>query len=209
MRKVVTPAIFVLSSPSGGGKTTLVRYMQRKFKNLIYSVSTTTRRMRPGDKDGYDYNFISVSAFRSGIKKGSFAEWAVVHGNYYGTPVKNITSALARGKSILLDLDVKGANNVKKLFPSANLIFITAPSIAELRRRLLARGQDDLKTINRRLKNARAELAQMKHFDYLIINDKLAGAKKILSAVYLAATSRVEAKNAKKLSEKIIKNKER
>ncbi|PIU18999.1 MAG: guanylate kinase [Elusimicrobia bacterium CG08_land_8_20_14_0_20_44_26] len=204
MDKIKTPGIFVLSSPSGGGKTTLVRYMQKKFPDVIYSVSTTTRPIRPGEKAGLDYNFITVRDFRKGIKEGTFAEWAVVHGNYYGTPVENIISVLRKGKSILLDLDVKGARNIKKLFPGANLIFITAASIKELRRRLLARGQDDIKIINRRLKNARRELKQMKYFDYLIINEDVDRAKKTLDGIYLAAESKVNKKYVNELAERII-----
>jgi len=186
------PGIFVLSSPSGGGKTTLVKFMRRKFPDIVYSVSTTSRHPRPGDKNGHDYNFITPEAFRQGIKAKSFVEWALVHGNYYGTPESNIKRALKKGKSVLLDLDVKGARQVKKLFPEAVLIFITAPGIKELRRRIIARGQDDMKTIIRRLKNAKEELRQIKYFDFLIMNGEIKNAQKCMVSIYSAELCRIK-----------------
>ncbi|MEA2081728.1 MAG: guanylate kinase [Elusimicrobiota bacterium] len=186
------PGIFVLSSPSGGGKTTLVKFMKKRFPEIVYSVSTTSRQPRPGDKNGHDYNFITPGDFRRGIKKKEFVEWALVHGNYYGTPSANIKNALGKGRSVLLDLDVKGARQVKKLFPEAVLIFITAPGIKELRRRIIARGQDDRKTIKRRLQNAKGELRQIKFFDFLVMNDKLKYAKKCMVAIYDAVLCRVK-----------------
>ena len=184
--------IFVLSSPSGGGKTTLVRFMKKKFPDMIYSVSTTSRKPRPGDKNGHDYNFITPVAFRKGIREKKFVEWALVHGNYYGTPESNIKDALKKGKSVLLDLDVKGAMQVKKLFPEAVLIFITAPGIKELRRRLISRGQDDMKAIRRRLLNAREELRKIKYFDFLIMNEEIRDAQKCMVAIYQAELCRVK-----------------
>ncbi|PKN00438.1 MAG: guanylate kinase [Elusimicrobia bacterium HGW-Elusimicrobia-2] len=186
------PGIFVLSSPSGGGKTTLVKFMKKKFPDIIYSVSTTSRKPRPGDKNGRDYNFITPAAFRKGIKENKFVEWATVHGNYYGTPELNIKNALKKGRSVLLDLDVKGAMQVKKLFPEAVLIFITAPGIQELRRRIISRGQDDMETIRRRLKNAREELRKIKCFDFLIMNEDIRDAQKYMAAIYKAELCRIK-----------------
>ena len=183
--------ILVLSSPSGGGKTTLVRYMQKKHTGLKYSVSTTTRPARPGDRNGYDYYFVDRTVFRNMIKKKMFIEWALVHGNYYGTPVANISKAAKTGRSIILDLDVQGAKNVKKIFSEAVLVFITASSMKEYKRRLLSRGQDNKKVINERLMNAKKELKEIKHFDYLVINDDLRIAKKEISAIYEAACCRI------------------
>lgn len=186
------PGIFVLSSPSGGGKTTLVKFMKKKFPDIIYSVSTTSRKPRPGDKNGYDYTFITPAAFRKGVKENKFVEWAIVHGNYYGTPESNIKNALKKGRSVLLDLDVKGAMQVKKLFPEAVLIFITAPGIQELRRRIISRGLDDMKTIRRRLKNAREELRKIKYFDFLIMNEDIRDAQKYMTAIYKAELCRIK-----------------
>lgn len=193
--KYTGPGIFVLSSPSGGGKTTLVKFMKKKFSDIVYSVSTTSRQPRPGDKNGHDYNFITPAAFRKGIKAKNFVEWALVHGNYYGTPESNIKNALKNGKSVLLDLDVKGARQVKKLFPEAVLIFITAPGINELRRRIIARGQDDMGTIRRRLKNAREELRQIKYFDFLVMNGEIKKAQKCMVSIYRAVLCRIKKKN--------------
>jgi len=183
--------IFVLTAPSGGGKTTLVKFMKRRFKGIIYSISTTTRRPRHSEKDGVDYNFVTESAFRRQIREKKFAEWAEVHGFYYGTPAKNIKSALKKGRSIVLDLDVKGAKSVKKMFPRANIIFITASSIKELEKRLRVRGQDERVTIRRRMKDARVELKEIKNFDYLVINDDIKKAENEISAIYIANSCRI------------------
>jgi len=178
--------IFVFTAPSGGGKTTLVKFMKRRFKDITYSISTTTRSPRSSEKDGIDYKFVTENVFRRHIREKKFVEWAKVHGSYYGTPVKSIKDALKKGLSIMLDLDVRGAKNVKKMFPEANIIFITASSVKELERRLLARGQDSRETIKRRLKNARKELKEIKNFDYLVINDDLEKAEKKIVAIYVA-----------------------
>ena len=139
-----------------------------------------------------DYNFVTESVFRRQIREKKFAEWAEVHGFYYGTPVKNIKSASKKGLSIMLDLDVKGAKSVKKMFPESNIIFITASSIRELEKRLLARGQDTRATIRRRMKDAREELKEIKFFDYLIINNDIERAKNEISAIYIANSCRIK-----------------
>ncbi|MFH1958240.1 MAG: guanylate kinase [bacterium] len=187
----IRAGIFVLTAPSGGGKTTLVKFMRRRFKDIIYSISTTTRRPRHSEKDGVDYNFVTESVFRRQIREKKFAEWAKVHGFYYGTSAKNIKSALKNGRSIVLDLDVKGAKSVKKMFPWANIIFITASSIKELEKRLRARGQDEQATIRRRMQDARVELKEIKNFDYLVINDDIKKAEKEISAIYIANSCRI------------------
>jgi len=202
MRK--KPTIMVLSSPSGGGKTTLARLLRKEIKELTYSVSTTTRPMRKGERNGIDYTFVSEKEFKKMIKKGEFVEWALVHGHYYGTPVKNIKDALKKGKDILLDLDVKGAKNLKKIFPEAILVFITVKSLKELKRRLILRRKDDLKTIEMRLRNARKELKEIKRFDYLIINDNLKKAKAQLKAIYIASKLRIP--KEEKCQKKTLRN---
>lgn len=185
------PGIFVFTAPSGSGKTTLVKFMKSKFKDIIYSISTTTRSPRSSEKDGIDYKFVTEDVFCRHIREKKFVEWAKVYGFYYGTPVKNMRDALKKGLSIILDLDVCGAKNVKKMFPEANIIFITASSVKELEKRLLDRGQDSRETINRRLKNARKELKEIKNFDYLVINDNLEKAKKKIAAIYIANFCRI------------------
>ncbi|MCD6413014.1 MAG: guanylate kinase, partial [Elusimicrobia bacterium] len=191
------PGIFVLTSPSGGGKTTLVKFLRKKFRNMIYSVSTTTREPREGERNGIDYNFVSVGEFKKMIKRGEFIEWARVHGHYYGTPKRNIALAERKKRDIVLDLDVKGARNLKKLYPRANIIFITAPSMKELRRRLLGRGKDSSAEIRMRLKNAVEELKQIKYFDWLVINDRLRDAEKKVESIVLANSCKINSEKQK------------
>lgn len=191
MKKFSKPVILVLSSPSGGGKTTLKNFLMKKFPSLSYSVSTTTRPKRKFEKDGVDYNFVSDKTFENGIKKGAFIEWAKVHGFYYGTPVKNIRKAQREKKDILLDLDVVGAKNLKKIFPGATLVFIAPPSLKVLKERIEKRGTDDKKTIALRLKNARKEMKEIPNFDYLLVNDKLEKAIEELIAIYISSRLKI------------------
>ncbi len=193
MIKIVKkPGIFVLTSPSGGGKTTLVKFLRRRFKDILYSVSTTTRPPRKGERNGIDYNFVSAEEFKEMVKRDKFIEWAIVHGHYYGTPKENIAQAEREKRDIVLDLDVKGARNLKRLYPRSNIIFITAPSIRELRRRLLKRGKDSPASIKMRLKNAVEELKQIKYFDWFVINDNLREAERKVEAIVVANACKIE-----------------
>ena len=165
--------LFVVSAPSGAGKTTLVGAIRARFPDLVYSVSHTTRPPRPGEVHGVDYFFISVEEFKTGIEAGLWAEWAEVHGNYYGTSARFLEETLAAGRDVLLDIDVQGACQLVRRFPEAVTIFILPPSLAVLRRRLESRGTDSPEAIALRMENARREMRKKDSYDYRIVNDRL------------------------------------
>jgi guanylate kinase len=165
--------LFIVSAPSGTGKTTLCAAVRRRFNDLAYSVSYTTRSPRSGERDGTDYHFITAAEFEAGIQSGRWAEWAKVHGHYYGTSAQWINKALSEGRSILMDIDVKGARQMVARFPYAETIFIMPPSMEELHHRLLKRGTDDPQTIQLRLKNAQGEMAHKEWYKHLLVNDEL------------------------------------
>ncbi len=175
--------LFVLSAPSGGGKTTLCGMLRRRFADLRYSVSYTTRPPRSGERDGMDYHFISRPDFEDKIKQGFWAEWAMVHGNFYGTSAEFIQSALARGEDILLDIDVQGALQILERFPSGISIFIMPPSLETLRSRLETRATDTPQVISTRMGNAEREMAQKHLYRHVVINDDLNQALKELTAI--------------------------
>lgn len=178
----------VLSAPSGTGKTTLVQMLRAEFPRLCYSVSCTTRAPREGEQDGRDYHFLSRERFLRLKDEGYFAEWAEVHGNFYGTPLAPVRDMLQQGKDVLFDIDVQGARQVKTSLPEAFFAFILPPSLEELRRRLHNRGLDSEETIRRRLANAHDELKEAAWYDALIVNDRLEDAYARLRAAYKAAT---------------------
>lgn len=162
--------VFVVSGPSGAGKTSIVKRFLEKDSNSIFSVSYTTRERREGEEDGKDYHFVSEEEFRKMIEEGLFLEWEEVHGHLYGTPKKDVIDALNGGRDVILDVDVKGALKIKENLEDAVLIFIEPPDIEELRRRLRKRGE---KEIEMRLKRAFEELKAKEKFDYVIINRNL------------------------------------
>ena len=161
----------ILSAPSGAGKTTVANELL-KGKKIVRVITATTRSPRLGEKHGKDYFFWSVSDFEKAIKTKQMLEWAKVHVNYYGIPKSSLESVLKKGKCPLLVIDVQGAKTVKKIYKNAVTVFLTAPSISELKRRISARS-DGTKNINVRLKTALKELKQIKNYDYLVINDDL------------------------------------
>lgn len=165
--------IFVISAPSGAGKTTLRRAALNRLPDISYSVSYTTRLPRPGEVDGRDYAFISSAEFEEGIDTGRWAEWAQVHGNYYGTSAEVLHRAVATGRDILLDIDVQGARQIRSRFSQSVTIFIMPPSLDTLVKRLQARGTDDPEAMALRLRNAREEMAQKDAYDHVIVNDRL------------------------------------
>jgi guanylate kinase len=186
--------IFILSAPSGAGKTTLYNGLRKIHPEIKLSVSCTTRARRPGEVDGRDYHFLSEREFSRRRARGEFAEWAKVHDYFYGTPRKPLDESIRAGRDILLDIDVQGARQIKRAYPGAVSIFLLPPSLAELKRRLAARGTDDKEIIRRRLANARGEIKEIIHYDYYVINRKVGEALRLLSAVVeaeRAKTSRV------------------
>ena len=162
--------LFVVAAPSGAGKSSLVKALLELDAHLAVSVSHTTRAPRGQEKDGREYWFIDEPAFRAMIERGEFFEWAQVHGNLYGTSRRAIEDRLAHGEDVVLEIDWQGALQIKALFEHAVLIFILPPSWDELRQRLLRRGEDGPEVIATRMANAREEVAQARHFDYVIIN---------------------------------------
>ncbi|MFH1980531.1 MAG: guanylate kinase [Pseudomonadota bacterium] len=179
-----TGRLFVVSAPSGAGKTTLCNAIRSRFPMLQYSVSATTRAPRPGERDGVDYHFISKAAFEAGIRSGEWAEWAAVHGNYYGTAARVIDEAIRGGRHILLDIDVQGAAQIVARFPDCVTIFIMPPSSAVLKQRLLDRGTDDPAEIARRLAAAENEMAQRDRYRHVVVNAALDSAVTELSQLF-------------------------
>jgi guanylate kinase len=175
--------LFIVSAPSGAGKTTLCEAVRNHFKQLAYSVSYTTRAKRKGEQHGVDYYFISRVEFEQGIQHNRWAEWAEVHGNYYGTSARWIARNLEKGAKILLDIDVQGMHQLLKQFPEAVTLFIAAPSMEELRHRLERRAADDARTIELRMTNAEAEMKQQDQYHHVVVNDDLADAKRQLISI--------------------------
>jgi guanylate kinase len=175
--------LFIIAAPSGGGKSTLCREVLKRFPDMRYSVSYTTRKRRRGEKDGADYHFIDKRDFENGIKTGKWAEWAVVHGHYYGTSADFLADGFADGRDILLDLDVQGTRQILARYPNSVAIFILPPSLEVLRDRLEARGTDSPENIAIRLKNAEKEIAQKDFFHHIIVNEQLSKAVQELISV--------------------------
>ena len=162
--------LFVVAAPSGAGKSSLVKALLELDSHLAVSVSHTTRAPRGQERNGREYWFVEEPEFRAMVDRGEFFEWAQVHGNLYGTSRRAIEARLAGGEDVVLEIDWQGALQIKQLFEHAVLIFILPPSWDELRQRLLRRGEDGPEVIERRMANAREEVAQARHFDYVIIN---------------------------------------
>ena len=165
--------LFIISSPSGGGKTTLCQKVRKHFPDMRYSVSYTTRKPRPGEQNGVDYHFIDKDDFKARIDDGKWAEWALVHGNYYGTDTAFLDEGLIAGDDILLDLDVQGTRQLLKRYRECVAIFIRPPSLESLQQRLEARGSDSPENIAIRLRNAHKEIAQQDLYRHVIVNDDL------------------------------------
>lgn len=170
--------LFIISAPSGAGKTTLCKAVLQAMPDFVYSVSYTTRAPRLGEREGIDYHFIGVSRFQEAIRQNRWAEWAEVHGAFYGTSADLIEEALARGKDVLLDIDVQGARSISARYPEHSItIFIQPPSMDELRKRLESRKTDSPEAIERRIRNAEREMAQIHLYRHVIVNDDLEKAR--------------------------------
>jgi len=182
--------LIVVSAPSGAGKTTLCREVRLCLPDLAYSVSYTTRPPRPGEVDGRDFHFVTEPAFGALRTAGALAEWAQVHGKLYGTHAGTLERALAEGRDILLDIDTQGARQLRARYPTAVLVFIIAPSMAELEQRLRERRSDPEREIRRRLDRAREEVPLWREYDYLIVNRDVKEATEHLAAVIQAERCR-------------------
>ena len=183
--------LFVVSAPSGAGKTTLCREVRLRLTDLAYSVSVTTRSPRPGEIDGVDFCFVGVTEFEAMRERGELAEWATVHGNFYGTRARSLEESLAVGRDVLLDIDTQGAAQLRGRYPDAVLIFILAPSIKDLEQRLRERRSDPGHEIARRLERARHEISLWRRYDYLIVNRDVKEAMEQLESIIHAERCRV------------------
>ncbi|MGD9899002.1 MAG: guanylate kinase [Calditrichaceae bacterium] len=168
----VSPYI-VFSAPSGGGKTTIVQHLAKKYDNLKISISATTRKKRPDEVDGIAYHFLSKDQFEQKIKSGCFLEYEIVHGDYYGTLKESVNDLVKSGNSVLFDIDVNGALSIKMHYPEAILIFIAPPSLDVLKERLVARKSESSESVENRLKRIKYEYEKADSFDFKVINDQL------------------------------------
>ncbi|WP_124948786.1 guanylate kinase [Sulfuriferula thiophila] len=189
--------LFILTAPSGAGKTSLVRALLGRDNQVRLSISYTTRAPRPGEEDGRDYHFVSVEEFTAMRLAGAFLESAEVYGNYYGTSEPWIRNALAAGDDVLLEIDWQGAEQVRRLFADTVGIFIVPPSLDVLQHRLIGRGQDSAEVVARRLAAAREDISHVGEFDYVIINDDFDMALADMLAVFRAYRLRVARQQAR------------
>ncbi|WP_458699986.1 guanylate kinase [Sulfurospirillum sp. 1307] len=185
-------SMLIISGPSGSGKSSLMSEMLSQIENVYFSISTTTREIRDGEKDGVNYYYITKEEFEKDIEDGMFLEWAKVHDNYYGTSLKPILKSLYEGKLVVFDIDVQGHKIAREKF--GNLItsvFITTPNQEILKERLVKRGTDSQEVIERRLNNAVFEMTRIKEYDYLLINDEFETTLKKLKSIAIAAKCKV------------------
>ena len=183
--------LFILSSPAGGGKTTLANLLIKEIPNLKRVITCTTRKPRPGEKNGVDYYFLSKEEFERRIKENDFLEYAIVHGNYYGTPKKEVEEELQKGFDLLLIIDVQGMRQIVSNKKDVVTIFILPPSLDELVRRMKERG-DSEEEIQKRLKTAKKEIPAWKEYNYVVINDNLDKAKENIKYIILSNRLKTE-----------------
>lgn len=190
--KQTTPQglILVISAPSGTGKTTLCKQLLAEFPELRFSVSCTTRPPRRGERDGVDYHFISVEEFNKRKSAGEFVEWEEIYGHFYGTSQKNIEEMIYHGYDVVLDIDTRGAHNVKGIFPDAVLVFVMPPSVETLMERLHKRGSETDDVIRIRFEKAMEEIQVNESYDYVIFNDIVENSVMTLRSVYIAEKNR-------------------
>ncbi|MDH4231711.1 MAG: guanylate kinase [Nitrospirota bacterium] len=201
MEKRSKGSIFIVSAPSGAGKTTLCKKIVRMVDNIRPSISFTTRQPRAGEIPGEDYYFVSEDEFRSMIGRGDFIEWAQVHGNLYGTSRRKLEELIDAGYDMLLDIDTQGARQIRQAFSNAVYIFILPPSMTELKHRLERRMSNSVEDMNRRMLRAVDEIKEYKMYDYVIVNDMIEASLKKLEAVIIAERLR-----SSKISSQWIEN---
>jgi guanylate kinase len=178
--------LFIVSGPSGAGKTSICTPVLERAKGIVLAVSYTTRRPRRGERDGVDYRFVDEAAFDAMVRNSDFAEWAEVHGNRYGTAKADVEAAIGEGRDLLLDIDVQGAEQIKRAYPEAVAVFLLPPSRERLEQRLVGRATDDPETVRQRLRNACKEIERLGRYDYAIVNEDLETAVGGLMAVISA-----------------------
>ena len=184
--------LFVISGPSGVGKGTLRKKVFNAFPDLKYSVSANTRPPRKGEIEGKDYYFVTVDEFKKMIKENKFVEWAIVHGDYKGTPIQFlIDELLKKGRDVLLELDVQGAMQVKEKFPDGIFIFIAPPTWKDLEDRLRKRNTEGERALEKRLKDARIEIKYKKNYNYLVVNDNIKTALKKIESIIIAERCKI------------------
>jgi len=183
-------SVFVISAPSGAGKTTLIKKLRASVRGLAFSVSYTTRPPRAGEKDGREYFFVSPGEFKRRKAQGEFVEWARVHSHYYGTSWRKLQEAQEAGQDVLLDIDVQGHKKLRRRLPDTVSVFVLPPSFADLEERLRHRHKDSPEVIAERLAMSRREVAHWKEYDYLIVNDRLSAAAQALRNIVLASRLR-------------------
>jgi guanylate kinase len=187
-----TGAILVLSGPSGAGKSSLLNEIIYDIGECYFSISTTTRPIRKGEADGIHYHFVSEEEFKKDIEEEYFLEYAFVHGNYYGTSIKPVKKALNEGKLVLFDIDVQGNTIVtNRLGDITTSVFISSPTLSELKKRLEDRSTDSQEVIDRRIEMAKKEIQRITEYDYFIINDNLKEAAQILKIIATAARVKI------------------
>lgn len=188
---MVEGTLFIVSAPSGAGKTSLVKALLERDPELSLSVSCTTRPMRPGERDGVHYHFLTQERFRAELSEGAFLEHAEVFGNFYGTREVDVRHCIASGRDLMLEIDWQGARQVRERFPAAVGVFVLPPSIQVLEQRLRGRGTDSDEVIARRMTQAHDEMRHYDEYDYLVVNDRFETALDALAAVILAERQRL------------------
>lgn len=184
--------VFVVSGPSGSGKDTVLKGLFAENPDIVFSISSITRAMRPGEREGEKYNFISRECFEDMIKNDLLLEHNVFVGNYYGTPRIPVEKAVSEGKDIIIEVDVNGAAQIRKKLPEAVTVFIMPPSFEELKRRLVGRGTESEELIEKRLRSALDEIRRAEEYDYIIVNDDAAAASQSLMSVIKACRLKTE-----------------
>lgn len=194
--------LIVVSAPSGAGKTTLCKEISRVLPNLQHSISYTTRKPRPNETDGVHYFFVTQEKFNKMIKDKEFAEWAVVHGNLYGTSKKQLSEMMDVGIDVILDIDSQGAMQIKENWGNGVFVYILPPSFDDLRRRLTERNSDATNEIKKRLENAKKEIPYYKRYNYVIINDKFEKALEDLKSIITSERLKIDKFNTDMIDEK-------